>query len=181
MKCVAGQRRVGLFALACIVGMLVSFSMADAYSFGMARVEYRDYPDGGRNYTGVPFMMQDDDGNWVNPHLTYFWIEYDGNPIESSDLFQDWLYELSGNYDANAGEAFDLTATRIAKDSTYAGIVRLVEEAQRSKAPMSRLADRWSLGFLAVTVDPNDGNPVLSGAHYDVNGDMLNIDQIEAK
>src|SRR5690606_7348508 len=25
-------------------------------------------------------------------------------------------------------------------------------EAQRSKAPMSRLADRWSLGFLAVTV-----------------------------
>src|SRR6056297_388691 len=52
----------------------------------------------------------------------------------------------------NAGEAFDLTATRPAKDSTYAGIMRLVEEAQRSKAPMSRMADRWSLGFLAVTV-----------------------------
>ena len=52
----------------------------------------------------------------------------------------------------NAGEAFDLTATRRAADSTYAGIVRLVEQAQRSKAPMSRLADRWSLGFLAVTV-----------------------------
>lgn len=52
----------------------------------------------------------------------------------------------------NAGEAFDLVATRRAKESTYAGIVRLVEEAQRSKAPMSRLADRWSLGFLAVTV-----------------------------
>ncbi len=57
---------------------------------------------------------------------------------------------MSGS--TNAGEAFDLTATRPAKDSTYAGIVRLVEEAQRSKAPMSRLADRWSLGFLAVTV-----------------------------
>ncbi len=52
----------------------------------------------------------------------------------------------------NAGEAFDLAATRRAEESTYAGIVRLVEEAQRSKAPMSRLADRWSLGFLAVTV-----------------------------
>lgn len=57
---------------------------------------------------------------------------------------------MSGS--TNAGEAFDLTATREAKDSTYAGIVRLVEEAQASKAPMSRLADRWSLGFLAVTV-----------------------------
>ncbi len=52
----------------------------------------------------------------------------------------------------NAGEAFDLLATREAKDSTYAGIVRLVAEAERSKAPMSRLADQWSLGFLALTV-----------------------------
>jgi heavy metal translocating P-type ATPase len=57
---------------------------------------------------------------------------------------------MSGS--TNAGEPFDLTATRRAKESTYAGIVRLVEEAQRSKAPMARLADRWSLGFLAVTV-----------------------------
>lgn len=57
---------------------------------------------------------------------------------------------MSGS--TNAGEAFDLIATRRAEESTYSGIVRLVEEAQRSKAPMSRLADRWSLGFLAVTV-----------------------------
>lgn len=57
---------------------------------------------------------------------------------------------LSGS--TNAGDAFDLIATHEAKDSTYAGIVRLVEDAQRSKAPMSRLADRWSIGFLAITV-----------------------------
>jgi len=57
---------------------------------------------------------------------------------------------MSGS--TNAGEAFDLMAIRRARESTYAGIVRLVEEAQQSKAPMSRLADRWSLGFLAVTV-----------------------------
>ncbi|MEE2859797.1 MAG: heavy metal translocating P-type ATPase [Pseudomonadota bacterium] len=57
---------------------------------------------------------------------------------------------MSGS--TNSGEAFDLTATREAKDSTYSGIVRLVEKAQASKAPMSRLADRWSLGFLAITV-----------------------------
>lgn len=71
---------------------------------------------------------------------------------------------MSGS--TNAGEAFDLTATRLAKESTYAGIVRLVEQAQRSKAPMSRLADRWSLGFLAVTV-------AIAGAAWWQTGDPI--------
>ncbi|WP_180898037.1 heavy metal translocating P-type ATPase [Martelella soudanensis] len=57
---------------------------------------------------------------------------------------------MSGS--TNAGEAFDLRATRRAAESTYAGIVRLVEAAQASKAPMARMADRWSLIFLAVTL-----------------------------
>ncbi|MGO1164780.1 heavy metal translocating P-type ATPase [Brucella sp. C7-11G] len=57
---------------------------------------------------------------------------------------------LSGSM--NAGDAFDIVAKHEAKDSTYAGIVRLVEEAQHSKAPISRLADQWSIGFLIVTV-----------------------------
>jgi heavy metal translocating P-type ATPase len=52
----------------------------------------------------------------------------------------------------NVGEAFDLRATRAASQSTYAAIVRLVEAAQKSRAPMARLADRYSLLFLAVTV-----------------------------
>ena len=63
----------------------------------------------------------------------------------------------------NAGEAFDLIAARRADDSTYAGIVRLVEQAQRSKAPMARMADRWSLGFLAVTLLIAGGAWALSG------------------
>jgi heavy metal translocating P-type ATPase len=57
---------------------------------------------------------------------------------------------MSGS--TNAGDAFDLKATRPAADSTFAGIVRLVEAAQKSKAPMARLADRYSLVFLVVTV-----------------------------
>jgi heavy metal translocating P-type ATPase len=57
---------------------------------------------------------------------------------------------MSGS--TNAGEAFDLDVTRPAAASTYAGIIRLVSEAQKSRAPMARMADRWSLGFLAVTV-----------------------------
>jgi heavy metal translocating P-type ATPase len=85
-------------------------------------------------------------------------LESDAAYLDTSALTGESLpVGLSRGADAmsgstNAGEAFDLTATRPAKQSTYAGIVRLVEEAQRSKAPMSRLADRWSLGFLAVTV-----------------------------
>ena len=57
---------------------------------------------------------------------------------------------MSGS--SNAGEAFDLTVSHRAAESTYAGIVRLVDGAQRSKAPMSRLADRFAIVFLAITV-----------------------------
>ena len=71
---------------------------------------------------------------------------------------------MSGS--TNAGEAFELVATRRAQESTYAGIVRLVAQAQRSKAPMSRLADRWSLGFLAVTL-------ALAGAAWWGTGDPI--------
>jgi heavy metal translocating P-type ATPase len=57
---------------------------------------------------------------------------------------------MSGS--TNVGDPFDLVASRRAAESTYAGIVRLVEAAQRSKAPMSRLADRIGLVFLGLTV-----------------------------
>ncbi len=57
---------------------------------------------------------------------------------------------MSGS--TNAGDAFDLRATRPAAEGTFAGIVRLVNAAQASKAPMARLADRYSLLFLGVTV-----------------------------
>jgi heavy metal translocating P-type ATPase len=71
---------------------------------------------------------------------------------------------MSGS--TNAGDAFELVALRPAAASTYAGIVRLVETAQRSKAPMSRLADRWSLGFLALTL-------AIAGAAWLFTGDPV--------
>jgi len=51
-----------------------------------------------------------------------------------------------------AGAAFDLVASRTAAESTYAGIVRLVEAAQAGKAPLARMADRFAIGFLLVTL-----------------------------
>jgi len=71
---------------------------------------------------------------------------------------------MSGS--TNCGEAFDLVASRQAAESTYAGIVRLVEEAQRSKAPMSRTADRFAMLFLAVTV-------VIAGLAWFLTGDPV--------
>ena len=64
--------------------------------------------------------------------------------------------------------AFDMDAVRPASESTYAGIVRMVEAAQAAKAPMVRLADRYALWFLAVTV-------LLAGGAYVATGDHLRM------
>jgi heavy metal translocating P-type ATPase len=66
----------------------------------------------------------------------------------------------------NAGDAFDLAASHRAAESTYAGVVRLVEAAQRSRAPMTRLADRFAIVFLAVTV-------LLAAAAWWLSGDPV--------
>ena len=52
----------------------------------------------------------------------------------------------------NAGGPFDLRAAATAADSTYAGIIRLVEQAERSQAPFVRLADRYATWFLPLTL-----------------------------
>jgi cation transport ATPase len=52
----------------------------------------------------------------------------------------------------NAGPAFDLRAVASADRSTYAGILRLVEQAQRERAPFVRLADRYALIFVPVAL-----------------------------
>ena len=52
----------------------------------------------------------------------------------------------------NAGAALDLRATRPAAESAYAAIVRLVQEAGARRAPFVRMADRYAVLFLAVTL-----------------------------
>jgi heavy metal translocating P-type ATPase len=61
--------------------------------------------------------------------------------------------------------AFDMEALKPASASTYAGIVRLVEAAQAAKAPMVRLADRYALAFLLVTLALAGGTWALTGDH----------------
>ncbi|MCJ7528804.1 MAG: heavy metal translocating P-type ATPase [Methyloceanibacter sp.] len=66
----------------------------------------------------------------------------------------------------NAGETFELRAIAIAGESTYAGIVRMVTAAQTAKAPFIRLADRYALLLLPVTL-------LLAGAAWLLSGDPI--------
>lgn len=52
----------------------------------------------------------------------------------------------------NAGGPFELRVSAPAAESTYAAIVRLVRAAEDSKAPFVRLADRYALRFIGLTL-----------------------------
>jgi len=66
----------------------------------------------------------------------------------------------------NAGPAFRLRAARDAASSTYAAILRLAATAAADRAPLARLADRWAVGFVAVTA-------ILAGGAWLVTGDPV--------
>ncbi len=63
----------------------------------------------------------------------------------------------------NAGAAFGLTATSEAASSTYAQIVRLVEQAQATTAPFVRAADRIAVIFVPFTLLLAGGAWLFSG------------------
>ena len=67
---------------------------------------------------------------------------------------------------ANAAEAFELVATRPAAESAYAAIVRLVEEAETQRAPFERMADRYAMLLLPVTL-------VVAGLAWALSGDPV--------
>ena len=66
----------------------------------------------------------------------------------------------------NVGAPILLAATRTAAQSTYAGVVRLAEAARRSRAPFVRLADRYALLFIPLTL-------LIAGIAWYISGDSL--------
>ncbi len=52
----------------------------------------------------------------------------------------------------NAGDAFEYIATNSAEESTFAGIIKLVQSAQARTAPGVRIASQWALAFVPVAV-----------------------------
>jgi heavy metal translocating P-type ATPase len=71
---------------------------------------------------------------------------------------------MSGS--VNLDSVLQIQATRPAAESHYAQILRLMEEAQQNKAPIHRLADRYSVGFTAVTL-------AIAGLAWLLSGDSI--------
>ena len=63
----------------------------------------------------------------------------------------------------NSGEAFRFRAMASADQSTYSGIVRMVQSAQTAKAPFIRMVDRFALFLLSATLAVAGGAWFLSG------------------
>lgn len=76
---------------------------------------------------------------------------------------------LSGSVNAEA--AVRIRATATAADSQYQGIVRLVERAAESKAPVVRLADRYAVPFTAVAL-------LIAGIAWAVSGDPVRFAEV---
>jgi heavy metal translocating P-type ATPase len=60
--------------------------------------------------------------------------------------------DLVNSGTVNAADAFEIQATEEAAQSTYAGIVRLVEATRESRAPSVRMADRWAGWFVPLAL-----------------------------
>ena len=85
-----------------------------------------------------------------------------GEPLPETRLKGELL--RSGT--VNAGEAFRYLAAAAARESTYAGIVRMVEAAQTAKAPFIRMADRFALLLLPMTL-------AVAGLAWWLSGDAI--------
>lgn len=66
----------------------------------------------------------------------------------------------------NAGGAFRMRAASDASASTYAAIARLTQQAQAERAPLVRLADRWAIGFVGLTI-------VIAGGAWALTGEAM--------
>ena len=71
----------------------------------------------------------------------------------------------------NGSGSLTFRATRVGRDTMLAGIIRMVEEAQGSRAPIQRLADRVSAYFVPTVVGVS-AVVFLVGSRSDLNPAM---------
>lgn len=71
----------------------------------------------------------------------------------------------------NGEEAVRVRALRTTKDSSYQQIISLVEEAQDSKAPVVRIADRFAVPFTILAL-------VIGGSAWIISGDPVRFAEV---
>src|SRR5579859_3724288 len=161
---VAGALAVREFLAAAVIGvMLASGRALEAWAAGRANRDLRALleraPRAARRYRGdaletVPLeLVEPGDRLMVAPGAV---VPVDGTVAGAPALLDESVLtgeplpvdraagEQARSGVVNAGGPFDLLVTARAEDSTYAGIVRLVSEAETSQAPFVRLADRYA-------------------------------------
>jgi heavy metal translocating P-type ATPase len=102
------------------------------------------------------------DGTVVSPQATVDESALTGEPLPV-DMVRGAPVSSGAS---NAGAAFELRATRLASDSAYANIVRLVRAAETQRAPFVRIADRYAAVFLPLTL-------AIAAAAWALSGDAV--------
>ena len=106
-------------------------------------------------------------------------VPVDGRVLESAVLDESVLTgeaqsvqrevgEWARSGSLNAGGAFRMSASATAAESSYAGIVRLVQSAGVGRAPFVRLADRYAVMFVPAVF-------LIAGATWLVTGDQTRM------
>ncbi len=88
------------------------------------------------------------DGEVIDGHSTVDQSMVTGEPIPATKQIGDTVIGAT----INQTGAFRFRATRVGKDTMLAQIIRLVEQAQGSKAPIQRLADVVASYFVPVVM-----------------------------
>lgn len=107
------------------------------------------------------------DGTLVSEQAVIDESSVTGEPIPVS--YQSGEALLSGT--VNSTIAFTMRAGKAARDSHYASIVTLVEEAVQSRAPMVRLADRYAVPFTIVSL-------LIAGCAWYLSGDPVRFAEV---
>lgn len=63
----------------------------------------------------------------------------------------------------NTGDVFEYLATSTAEESTYAGIIKLVQSAQARTSPGVRLASKWAMALIPIALITSGMSWVLTG------------------
>lgn len=86
-------------------------------------------------------------------------------PVDKVHGDQIWSGSVNGQ------SAVDIRASAIASESQYQLIIKLVEEASASRAPMVRLADRYSIPFTIAAL-------IIAGVAWAITGDPIRFAEV---